>query len=179
MHMKVKINKVKSNPRNPRLIKNHKYVKLVKSITEFPEMLEKRPLICETVENNYVVLGGNMRLKACIEVGLKEVPILLADDWTEEQKKEFVIKDNVSFGEWEYDDLANEYEASLLNSWGVDVWDMTENTIADIEEVTDFSESVNFIIKCENIEELEKLKVKLNTEANKLDCNKLLQILDL
>lgn len=128
----VKINEVKPNPKNPRLIKDEKFKKLVKSIQEFPDMLNKRPLIVFTdVDGKYVVLGGNMRLKALKELNYKEVPIILADEWTEEQKAEFLIKDNVGFGEWDWDNLANEWESELLNDWGLNVPlfndDMTNN----------------------------------------------------
>jgi DNA modification methylase len=118
----VKINEVKPNPKNPRLIKDDKFKKLVKSIQEFPDMLNKRPLIVFTdTDGKYVVLGGNMRLKACKEIGLKEIPIILADEWTEEQKAEFLIKDNVGFGEWDWDSLANEWDAEKLDEWGLDL----------------------------------------------------------
>ena len=118
----VKISEVKPNPKNPRIIKDGKFQKLVKSIQEFPDMLNKRPLIVFTdVNNKYVVLGGNMRLKACKEIGLKEIPIIIADEWTEEQKNEFLIKDNVGFGEWDWDSLANEWDAEKLDDWGLDL----------------------------------------------------------
>jgi ParB-like chromosome segregation protein Spo0J len=118
----VKISEVKPNPNNPRIIKDGKFQKLVKSIQEFPDMLNKRPLIVFTdVDNKYVVLGGNMRLKACKEIGLKEIPIIVADEWTEEQKNEFLIKDNVGFGEWDWDSLANEWDAEKLDDWGLDL----------------------------------------------------------
>jgi site-specific DNA-methyltransferase (adenine-specific) len=118
----VKISEVKPNPKNPRIIKDGKFQKLVKSIQEFPDMLNKRPLIVFTdVDNKYVVLGGNMRLKACKEIGLKEIPIIIADEWTEEQKNEFLIKDNVGFGEWDWDQLANEWDAEKLDDWGLDL----------------------------------------------------------
>jgi hypothetical protein len=116
MKQLIKISQVKSNPNNPRLIKNDKFKKLVKSVQEFPEMLELRPIV---VDENMIVLGGNMRLKACIEAGLKEVWIEVAD-LTEQQKKEFTIKDNVGFGEWEWDMLANEWEQTELEGWGLD-----------------------------------------------------------
>ena len=120
--MKVDIKKIKPNPGNPRVIKDEKFAKLVKSIQDFPEMLEKRPLVCFTdVDGKYVVLGGNMRLKAANEVGLKQLPILLADDWTEEQKNEFLIKDNVGFGEWDWSQLQNEWDVTKLDEWGLDV----------------------------------------------------------
>lgn len=115
---KVKINSVKSNPNNPRLIKDEKFKKLVKSIKEFPQMLELRPIV---VDENNIVLGGNMRLKACIEVGLKEVYIVKAEDLTEQQKNEFIVKDNVGFGEWDWDILANEWDAEQLTDWGLDL----------------------------------------------------------
>jgi DNA modification methylase len=115
MKQLIKISQVKSNPNNPRLIKNDKFKKLVKSVQDFPEMLELRPIV---VDENMIVLGGNMRLKACIEAGLKEVWIEVAD-LTEQQKKEFTIKDNVGFGEWEWDILANEWEQTELENWGL------------------------------------------------------------
>lgn len=125
---KVDIKKIKPNPKNPRVIRDNKFTKLVESIKSFPQMLEKRPLVCFTdVDGSYVVLGGNMRLKASIEVGLKKIPIILADDWTEEQKNEFLIKDNVSFGEWDWDNLANEWDNELLSEWGMDIWKADED----------------------------------------------------
>ena len=118
----VKITEVKTNAKNPRTIKDEKFRKLVKSIQEFPDMLNKRPLIVFTdVDGKYVVLGGNMRLKACKEIGLKEIPVILADEWTEEQKAEFLIKDNVGFGEWDWDILTDEWDADNLEDWGLDL----------------------------------------------------------
>jgi len=106
------------NPTNPRIIKDDKFKKLVKSIQEFPQMLELRPIV---VDSNMVVLGGNMRLKACIAAGLKEVPIIVADQLTDEQKGEFIIKDNVGFGEWDWDLLANEWDVEALTDWGLEL----------------------------------------------------------
>jgi hypothetical protein len=114
----VKISSIKLNDKNPRLIKDDKFKKLVKSIQDFPEMLKIRPIV---VNNDMVVLGGNMRLRACKEAGLKIVPIIKADDLTPEQQNEFVIKDNVGFGEWDWDILANEWDSELLGEWGLDV----------------------------------------------------------
>jgi len=137
----VKISEVKPNPKNPRVIKDGKFKKLVKSIQEFPDMLNKRPLVVFTdVDNKYVVLGGNMRLKACKEIGLKEIPIIVADEWTEEQKNEFLIKDNVGFGEWDWDSLANEWDAELLNDWGLNVPEFSgdiDYSILDDEDLED------------------------------------------
>lgn len=115
----VKINEVKNNPNNPRIIKDDKFQKLVLSIQELPQMLQLRPIV---VNEDMVVLGGNMRLKACKEAGLKEVPIIKATDLSEEQQRAFIIKDNVGFGEWDWDALANEWDAELLTEWGLDVW---------------------------------------------------------
>ena len=115
---KVKISQVKTNPNNPRLIKDDKFKKLVSSIKEFPEMLEIRPIV---VDNDNIVLGGNMRLRACKEAGLKEVHIIKADQLTEKQQREFIIKDNVGFGEWDWDDLANEWDVDELEDWGLDL----------------------------------------------------------
>jgi DNA modification methylase len=120
--MIVNIDQIKPNPKNPRVIKDDKFLKLKKSIEDFPDMLNKRPLIAFTdKDNKYVVLGGNMRLKASKELGLKELPIILADDWTEEQKAEFLIKDNVGFGDWDWSVLTTEWNVENLSEWGLDV----------------------------------------------------------
>jgi DNA modification methylase len=114
----VPIGDIKPNPNNPRIIKDDKFKKLVQSIKDFPEMLTLRPIV---VNAEMVVLGGNMRLKACQAAGLKEVPTILASGLTDERQREFIIKDNVGFGEWEWDTLANEWDADLLAEWGLDV----------------------------------------------------------
>jgi ParB-like chromosome segregation protein Spo0J len=116
--IKANIADVKINPNNPRLIKDDKFKKLVQSIKDFPEMLEIRPIV---VNSDMVVLGGNMRLKACKEAGIKEIPIIIADNLTEEQQREFLIKDNVSGGEWDWDMLANEWDNKQLEDWGLDL----------------------------------------------------------
>ena len=140
----VKINQVKPNPKNPRLIKDEKYRKLVKSIKEFPDMLNKRPLIVfKDTDDKYIVLGGNMRLKACQEVGLKEVPIIEANEWTEEQKAEFLIKDNVGFGEWDWDSLANEWDVEKLDEWGLFVPDMQNEVDYSILDDEDLDDQLN------------------------------------
>ena len=120
MKQQVKISQVKTNPNNPRIIKNDKFKKLVKSIQEFPEMLKLRPIV---VDQDMMVLGGNMRLKASKDAGLKEVWVEIAEGLTDEQKKEFIVKDNVGFGEWEWDMLANEWDSVQLAEWGLDVWE--------------------------------------------------------
>ena len=115
---RISISKIIPNPANPRIIKDDKFKKLVKSIEEFPQMLELRPIV---VDSNMVVLGGNMRLKACIAAGLKEVPIIVADNLTEQQQAEFIIKDNVGFGEWDWDLLANQWDVEALEDWGLEL----------------------------------------------------------
>lgn len=114
----VKLSEIIPNPNNPRQIKDDKFKKLVESIKNFPEMLSLRPIV---VNDNMVVLGGNMRLKACKEAGLKEVPIIKASELTDEQQKEFIIKDNVGFGLWDWDMVANEWDAEQLDEWGLDL----------------------------------------------------------
>jgi hypothetical protein len=136
---KVKLSEVKSNPNNPRLIKDEKFSKLVKSIKEFPKMLEIRPIV---VNDEMVVLGGNMRLKACKEAGLKEIPIIKASDLTEEQQREFIIKDNVGFGEWDWDILANEWDSEHLEEWGLDVWQPEKEIDYSILDEEDVSEQL-------------------------------------
>ena len=150
MRQQVKLNAIKSNKDNPRLIKDDKFKKLVKSIKEFPEMLKLRPIV---VDEDMVVLGGNMRLKASREAGLKEVWIEVAEGLTEEQKKEFIVKDNVGFGEWEWDMLANEWDSVQLADWGLDVWqnedDEKNNDVNDISD---------------NISEEYRVEIELNSE---------------
>lgn len=138
MNKTVKITEVKVNPNNPRLIKDDKFKKLVQSVKDFPEMLNIRPIV---VNKEMIILGGNMRFKACKEAGLKEVPIIITD-LTEEQQKEFLIKDNVSGGEWDWDILVNEWNLDDITKWGLslpnwadglDVNNMTDDDI-DIQE---------------------------------------------
>ena len=121
--MKLKINELKPNESNPRIIKEAKFKKLVQSIKDFPEMLELRPII---VDEDMTILGGNMRYKACVQAGLKEVNVKIAKGLTEEQKKEFIVKDNVGFGEWDWDSLGNEWDNVKLGEWGMDVWQPEE-----------------------------------------------------
>lgn len=129
---KVKIQKIKINPINPRFIKDGNFKKLVESIKDFPEMLKIRPIV---VNKEMVVLGGNMRLRACIDAGLKEIPIVIAENLTEKQQREFIIKDNIGFGEWDWDVLGNEWNSVDLDKWGLDSW----QNIDDIETSDSFS----------------------------------------
>jgi hypothetical protein len=125
------INEIKPNPNNPRIIKDDKFKKLVKSIQDFPQMLELRPIV---IDENNIVLGGNMRLKACIEAGLTDVPVKQAKELTEEQKKEFIVKDNVGYGEWDWDDLANNWDVEDLTEWGLDIPNFDVNVLEAEED---------------------------------------------
>jgi len=161
---RVDIRQVRSNPDNPRFIKGDKFEKLVKSIREFPQMLELRPIV---VNKDMIVLGGNMRLKACEEAGIEQVPIIFADNLTEEQQKEFIIKDNSSFGEWDWDLLANEWDTEQLIDWGLDI----HNFDTDIEDEKDLSDqleqSFKIEIDLESEEEQEKMYNQLITDGYK------------
>ena len=129
---KVSISSIKENDANPRFINKHKFQKLVASVKEFPEMLSLRPIV---VDKDNIILGGNMRYKACKEIGLKEVYIIQADDLDEKKAQEFIIKDNVGFGEWDWDVLANDWDTDLLEDWGLDL--NIDNAIDDLEEDDD------------------------------------------
>ena len=134
MYVYRQITDIKENPKNPRTIKDEKFKKLVKSIKDFPDMLEKRPLVCFTdTDKKLIVLGGNMRLKATKELGFTELPVIIADDWNEEQKAQFLIKDNVGYGEWDWDDLANNWDEQLLTEWGLDIPNF-DATVLEAEE---------------------------------------------
>ena len=132
MIKKVKITEVISNPNNPRLIKDDKFKKLVKSIQDFPDMLNVRPIV---VNKDMVVLGGNMRLKAIKEAGIKEINVEIVD-WNEQQQKEFIVKDNVGYGEWDWDDLANNWDSTELSNWGLDIPNFTNNDIIEKQDNT-------------------------------------------
>ena len=117
----VPIGKLKANPTNPRVLRDDKFAKLKASLQSFPDMLNKRPIVAVTdTDGKLMVLGGNMRLRACMDLKMKEVPVILADEWTEEQRREFIVKDNVGFGDWDWDNLANEWDAGQLADWGLD-----------------------------------------------------------
>lgn len=129
-YIEVNLSEIKSNPNNPRIIKDDKFNKLVESIKTFPKMLEIRPIV---VNKDMIVLGGNMRLRACKEAGIKKVPVIFAHDLTEEQQREFIIKDNVGFGEWDWAMLANEWNTNELQDWGLDIpgFNIDENKMGD------------------------------------------------
>lgn len=124
----VPIGDVKSNPNNPRVIKDDKFEKLVRSLKEFPEMMSARPVV---VNKDMIVLGGNMRLKAAVAAGWSEMQIMVVD-WDEDKQRQFIIKDNISGGEWDFEMLANQWDANELSDWGVDVW--KPNEVAGLDE---------------------------------------------
>ena len=118
----VPISQLKANPTNPRVLRDEKFAKLKASIQSFPDMLNYRGIVAVTdTDGKFMVLGGNMRLRAIQDLGIKEVPVMLADHWTNEQRREFIIKDNVGFGEWNWDELANEWDQQELSDWGLDL----------------------------------------------------------
>jgi len=163
--MRVKVSSLKENPNNPRFIRDSKFEKLVKSIREFPEMLSVRKLV---VNKDYVVLGGNMRLKAIKEAGVKEVEVEIVE-WSEEKEKEFIIKDNLGYGEWDFEMLANEWEVDTLTEWGLDFDIDTQIDKAEEEEEIVFEQSVQLeppmeyvvIIANGNSDEWEEIKDRL------------------
>jgi ParB-like chromosome segregation protein Spo0J len=161
---KVKIELVKSNADNPRIIKHDKFKKLVKSIQDFPKMLELRPIV---VDEDMIVLGGNMRLKACQEAGLKEVFIIKANELTSEQKKEFIIKDNVGFGEWDWDILANEWDNDLLVEWGLDTVFANDELPLDDAHIDDSVETI-IVIGVKNINDIDKITDFYNLKSTNL-----------
>ena len=134
-----KIGDIKSNPNNPRIIKDEKFDQLVQSIKDFPKMLELRPIV---VNDDMVVLGGNMRLKACKAAGLKEVPVIKASDLTEDEQKQFIIKDNVGFGEWDWTMLKSEWDEQELEKWGLDIPEFKTEEILAVEDDYELPEEV-------------------------------------
>lgn len=152
------------NSNNPRLIKDEKFKKLVNSIKEFPEMLNLRPIV---VNEQMVILGGNMRFRACIEAGLKEVPITIAKGLTAEQEAEFIIKDNASFGEWDWDTLANEWDSTKLGEWGIDAIKQDWNKLDYIEEADQPSfnkqNTITIIVPVEFTDEVRDIEVLIKS----------------
>jgi len=159
MVKKVNINEIKSNPNNPRIIKDDKFIKLVKSIQEFPDMLKVRPIV---VNKDMIVLGGNMRLRAIKEAGFKEVNIEIVD-WDEEKQKEFIVKDNVGFGEWDWDILANEWDSNELEDWGLNIPKFSSDIDLGnfFEENNELKEDKGKIILEYSIEESIRVKEEL------------------
>jgi hypothetical protein len=161
----MKITDLKPNPNNPRIIKDDKFKKLVTSLSEFPEMMEKRPMVCVTdTDGKLYPLGGNMRLRALKELKYKEIPdtwIMLADEWSEEKRKEFTIKDNVGFGEWDFDTLANEWNVEELAEWGLDIPNFeiepTEDELMGVEKQNAATLKITF----DSVEQLQKAEIDI------------------
>lgn len=160
---KIKISEIQINPNNPRLIKDDKFKKLVQSIKDFPEMLNIRPIV---VNKDMVILGGNMRFKACKEAGLKEIPIIVAGNLTEEQEKEFLIKDNTSGGEWNYDLLANEWDSEKLEEWGLDTvhLDKEWDELGQIDQAELPNQNSDITLKITISQEYKDIETELRNE---------------
>tara|TARA_R110000822_G_scaffold99790_5_gene224876 strand:+ start:936 stop:1472 length:537 start_codon:yes stop_codon:yes gene_type:complete len=174
MIQKININEIFSNPNNPRIIKDFKFKKLVKSIKEFPEMLKLRPIV---VNKDGGIIGGNMRYKACKEVGLKEVYIIKAENLSDKQIEEFIIKDNVGFGEWDWDILANGWDNEILSDWGIDNFDFYDKDYNSQEINTDDLDD-SMVLKLNYTEEKYNY-VKENLKKIDIDIEKaLLKLLD-
>lgn len=140
----MKLSDIKPNPENPRIIREDKFEKLVQSIKDFPDMLEKRPIV---IDEDNVVLGGNMRLRALQELKYKDIPVIVAKGWTEEQKQQFIIKDNVGFGEWDWDILANTMDDKLLLDWGLDLPLGTDTLeTGEVQFSTELDQQSNYIV---------------------------------
>ena len=133
----MKVSDIKLNPDNPRIIKDDKFKKLVKSMQEFPEMAEVRPVV---INEHNVILGGNMRFKAMVEAGWNDIPVTKVKGWTKEQEQEFIIKDNVSGGEWDWDQLANGWDVQDLDEWGLDVPGFAGDVEVEEDEAPDVSQ---------------------------------------
>lgn len=161
MVKQVPIGKVKPNKDNPRFIRDEKFTKLVKSLREFPDMAQLRPLI---VNAEMVVLGGNMRLRAMQELKWEKVPVIVAENLTHEQQAEFVIKDNVGFGEWNWEMLANQWDAELLTDWGLDI----PNFDGELPEDNPEDSEPNALLVEGTPEQLEDLLTELNTRGFKV-----------
>tara|TARA_R110000803_G_scaffold190817_3_gene253399 strand:+ start:314 stop:916 length:603 start_codon:yes stop_codon:yes gene_type:complete len=176
MKQQIKINKVKGNPKNPRIIKDKKFKELVKSITELPEMLELRPII---VDEDMMILGGNMRYRAAKEAGLKEIWVDTTEGWSQEKKDEFVIKDNVTYGEWDWAMLANDWNSTSLVNWSLDVWQNYDDQVNKVNKgdensewvgMPDFepkNESINIVITFKDNETREDFVKKIDLKLSK------------
>lgn len=154
------IKEIKPNPDNPRVIRDEKFTKLKNSIQEFPEMLKLRPIV---VDENDVILGGNMRYRALQELKHKEAWTIKASELTEAQKREFVIKDNVGFGEWVWDTLANEWDVAELEAWGLDIPGFDSE--GELEQDDQGDEFTRLEVECKDPEQLNDLMDELHSRG--------------
>ena len=166
----MKISDIKANPNNPRIIKDDKFKKLVESVKNFPEMLEIRPIV---VNKDMIILGGNMRFKACKEAWIKEIPVIVADNLTEDQEGEFLIKDNVSGWEWDWDMLANEWDTEELVEWWLDIEYTKEEPTAE-EDDFEVDEGVQTDIVVWDLFEIWPHRLLCGDSTNIDDVNKLM-----
>jgi len=171
------IGDIKPNPDNPRFIRDDKFKKLKASIESFPEMLMKRPIVCFHNENKELVaLGGNMRLRALQDLGYNKIPVMLADEWSEEQKRQFLITDNVGYGEWDWDILANSFETTELENWGLDVikhdWDNLD-FIDEAEKPVTSNESITIVVTNEHLANIDEMKkdIRLILDSKYAGCD--------
>lgn len=186
------LDKLKENPKNPRTLNKAAFEKLKNKIKSFPEMLEKRPIV---YDEDFIVLGGNQRLKVLRELAkegfeIKDSYFMSADGWSDEQKKQFIITDNVSDGEWDYELLGNEWDNLPLNDWGVDTFNITLDDVDDIDideeretvlmvnppESPRLKERMAFF--CKNIEQYNKVTNFFKKGSIDLDINKLEKMID-
>jgi len=161
----IDVSLIKRNNKNPRLIKDNRFKQLVNSVKEFPEMLKKRPLVCySNADGTYTVLGGNMRLEALKQIGVKKVPVILCDDWDEAKKRQFIIKDNISFGNWDFDILAEDFDLVELKDWGFYEINFLENDLNELDKVNIDSEEVKkftLVLQFGTKEEFDNIRKKL------------------
>jgi hypothetical protein len=169
----ISIDEIQNNPDNPRVLKDDKFRKLVQSIKDFPKMLEIRPIV---VNSEMIVLGGNMRLKACKEAGLSEIPVIKASDLTEEQQKEFIIKDNVGFGEWDWELINFSWNSKKLTDWGFDLpvffedsEDLGTDFIIPSGEKNPFQQ-MSFILADEQAEQVRKAIEEIKKTDDYINC---------
>lgn len=151
----LKPDQIKSNPNNPRIIKDDRFQKLVQSLKDFPEMADVREVV---VNKDHMILGGNMRFRAMIEAGWKEIPVVIVD-WSEEKQREFIIKDNVSGGEWDWDMLANEWDQTDLDLWGLDLIHKPDSDTEKADQ--EYSEQYQVVVECTSEEDQERTYNKL------------------
>lgn len=163
----MQVSDLQLNPQNPRTISAAAFDQLVESIRDFPVMMTLRPLV---VDGDNVVIGGNQRLKAIRELGMSEVPdtwVKPASELTPAERERFIVMDNLTSGEWEYQLLAQHFNVTELAEWGVDIPEV-EVDMDEITNVLGFNEGINFYIACDNLDELAELQTKLGCTGRKL-----------
>jgi hypothetical protein len=163
----MKLSTLHLNDSNPRVVRNERFKKLCESIKAFPKMMAIRPIVCNNNVDR-VVLGGNMRMRACIANGMDDVPddwVVFADRLTPEEQKRFIIADNVGFGEWDFDAIMNDWDVPLVMEFGLEIPDVDESDAVNSESVD--GDPTNFLIRCSR-DQIDVLKHKLNTTGNRM-----------